>query len=259
MSLCVLSMNCHGSRSGSPKELTNINIPFTRKKIRQEVIEETQPAIILLQESDVTITKIFCGLTGNRFEVFGEKNVGLAFNTKFFKRKFPDFKFEKIFSDQSLHKYLCTKLLRSKACDFDVLAVSWHGPYNKIKRNYKEDIIRKVLTELFEFSKNNQKPFIFGGDFNFDISKINLESNFPNIMLNQYDYQKPDYRANKYDFILTNLPASTTKCCDVSRIIEQNDSEIKDDSLKKLVLDHNPLLLNVSHSSWTWYQQSSKD
>lgn len=262
----VIVMNANGCVIKGVK-IGGMEIPIKRKDARQKVIINENPDLILIQESNVKLENICTQNFEDRdYQAIGGKDAGVIFDTTTFMllpdpstriRQIYEFKLETgEISSSGILSRMCAVMLEGlhpNAQPF--LCVSWHGPYKQTtlqKINLFYDLCLLIKTYLME----NQIPVIFGGDFNLDLIKIPPPLVLIQPVLMIKDYMTLDHRPNKIDFVITSQTIINVSCkpVDIFDIIEELFPNLP---LKyyKVVLDHDPLVVNVTLPnlmSWQW-------
>lgn len=127
----------------------------------------------------------------------------------------------------------------------NIIVISWHGPYQRPDKKgpytetEKKYMTKQFIEKILKFTEFQGLSFLIGGDYNVDLTTIDFGLN-----ITIYDYNKPNHRKNKYDFLMssTDIHATTTKIIDINHIISSKYPELQEKSVDcHTVLDHNPL------------------
>lgn len=262
MNCTAVVMNANGCTIKGVRT-RGMEIPRKRKDVRQEVIRDVNPDLILIQESDILPRNFLTQNFGYRdYQVIGKKDAAVIFDTTTFIllqdpstriRQIYEFKcFTGEISSSKILPKMCAVILIGKYPNAQpFLCVSWHAPYKKnilVKRKIYDDLCLLIGTYAYQ----KQIPVIFGGDFNLDLSEIIPTIPLPLMILPQQtltvnDYMKLDHRPNKLDYILTSQTITNVSCkpVDVYDTIEDLFPDLQL-LYYKVVLDHDPLAVNIT-------------
>lgn len=250
MNCKVLFMNSKGSTIEGLK-VGGMEIPKKRKDVRHQVIEDEDPDLILIQESDILLRNICTQYYGPRdYQAIGGKDAGILYDTTTFiqledptnrLRQICEFKFDRgeILSSEIMPR-MCARIMQGKYPNaLPLLCVSWHGPHKGKSDTEKQKFYDDLCLLIKTYSDEKEIPIILGGDFNLDLSKLTST-------LKLHDYVKLCHRPNKLDYILTSQTINNVSCKPVD-ILGTIDILFPELSLSNLntFLDHDPMVVNV--------------
>lgn len=264
MNCKVLIMNSKGSTIEGFK-VSGMEIPKKRNTVRQKVIKDKDPNLILIQESDIVLSNICTQDFGCRdYQAIGGKDAGIVYDTTTFiqledptnrLRQIYEFKFDRgeILSSEIMPR-MCARIMQGKNPNAQkFLLVSWHGPHTGRSHQEKKKVYEDLLLLLKTYSHEKKIPIILGGDFNLDLREINQTLNLNSQdqdchhQLKLLPYVKLDHRPNKLDYILTSQTIINEVCkpVDIFRVIDYLYPEVRISSLITS-LDHDPITVNVN-------------
>lgn len=257
MDCTVISMNANGCVIQGQLR-GRMEIPRTRKDVMQKVINDEDPDLILIQESDIALKSICTQNFENRdYQAIGGKDVGIIYDTKTFIllhdiTKIFRQKYQSLYGGPSyLYKRMYAVIFEGKNSNIKPFpCVSWHGPNKKKpiqKQNLFDNLCLCIRNIIYLYLRDEkQTAVILGGDFNLALNKISIPLILqPELMFN--DYKTLDHRPKKIDYILTSVTITNVSCkpVNVFNIIKElfPDFPFK---YNKSVLDHDPVVMKFT-------------
>lgn len=265
---CIKGMVMNGKGSlPQGMKIKGLELSKKRKLIRQKIIQEGNPDVIFVSESDIVLRN-FCSQDSplRVYQSIGSQEAGIIFDSVFFTECTADDpmrRLRKIYeyraSKENLSSELLTRMnaviLETKVpCKRKMLYVAWHGPH-KIKHDLKFKMIKDLVYIITLYLTEINIPVIIGGDYNLDLSEENLPMFAPEFKhhflshskLVMCDYQKLAHRSEKIDYITLSETVTKYKITpvDVMKYVEIEYPDLPSEFPKKGILDHDPLSVEL--------------
>ena len=253
----IMTINMNGKSQG--KGTTD-----KRRKLIVSTIKRSSASVIFCQELPGQFKG---GVVGDSYKFVrpedvysGQANVAVMWRETDFQGK------EVNLTDSSLFKEIVESLIiKEQKFDVDViratirsamvkltslrtgasfLAVSWHGPWRvnippaKSRLEILQDLIR-LLRVVCE--KEKLSSFIIGGDFNFDLSKVDSLQTEYGVTLCTQDKERGSSFVSFKDTFIFSFPSNTLPMTGKITVSSVAPFELKNESGESALLDHVPV------------------